>query len=75
MASLQKRLEELLKLSREERSELAEALLESLDETAANEQVTEAWAAEIIRRISRNEPGIPAEQVFAEGRARLKADM
>jgi hypothetical protein len=33
----------------------------------------ESWAAEIMRRISRNEEGVPAEQVFAEGRARLKA--
>lgn len=73
MASVQKRLEELLELSREERSELAEALLESLDDSA-DEEVMESWAAEIMRRISTNEPGIPAEQVFAEGRARLKAD-
>jgi putative addiction module component (TIGR02574 family) len=73
MVSVEKRLEELLKFSRDERSELAKALLESLDDAAADDQVMESWAAEIMRRISRNEEGVPAEQVFAEGRARLKA--
>lgn len=59
-------------MSREERSELAEALLESLEDDEPSADLVEAWAEEIVRRIERNAPGIPAEQVFAEGRARLE---
>jgi putative addiction module component (TIGR02574 family) len=70
MASTRQRLEDLLKLTREERSELVEALLESLEGGAAD-QTADAWAAEIMMRIQRNAPGVPAEQVFAEGYARL----
>jgi hypothetical protein len=73
MAQTQKHLAELLKLSREERSELAEALLESLEDAEPPpSDVVEVWAEEIVRRIERNAPGIPAEQVFAEGRVRLE---
>jgi hypothetical protein len=32
-------------------------------------EVEAAWAAEIERRIEENAPGIPADIVFAEGRA------
>jgi putative addiction module component (TIGR02574 family) len=74
MASKRERLEDLLKLTREERSEIAEALLESLEEPAPDHEMTGAWAAEIMRRIERNAPGISAERVFAEGRARLNVD-
>lgn len=70
MANARKRLEDLLKLTREERSEIAELLLESLED-GSDTQPTEAWAAEIMTRIERNAPGVSAEQVFAEGRARL----
>ena len=73
-ASTRQRLQELLGLPRDERSEIAEALLESLDgeQPEDDEELTEAWAAEIMRRIERNAPGIAAEQVFADGRARLQ---
>ena len=71
MAQTRKRLEELLKLSREERSQLAEALLESLADDAPEPGAERAWADEIVRRIERDAPGISAESVFSEGRARL----
>jgi len=63
-----------LKLPPDERSEAVEALLLSLEQdTEANDAGFErAWAAEIERRIAEDAPGIPAETVFAEGRARLK---
>lgn len=70
----QQRLLDLLKLPREERSEIAEALLESLDKREAEPGCEEAWAEEIVRRIERDAPGVAADQVFAEGRARLGAD-
>lgn len=68
-----KHVEELLKLPRDERSEAAEALLRSLEEEPEEDEaeVEAAWAAEIERRIEENAPGIPAETVFAEIRARL----
>ncbi len=71
MAQTRKRLEELLKLSREERSQLAEALLESLADDAAEPGAEGAWAEEIVRRIERGAPGVPSDRVFSEGRARL----
>jgi putative addiction module component (TIGR02574 family) len=74
MAAPREHLDALLKLPPNERSAAAEALLESLEQDEPDEGVEEAWAAEIQDRIARNEPGIPAEQVFAEGLARLKAD-
>lgn len=73
MARSPEHLEELLKLPAEERSAVAEALLESLEPDQADPDAADAWAAEIERRIERNAPGIPADQVFAEGRARLKS--
>jgi len=74
MTNTRQRLEALLELSRDERSEIAEALLQSLDGEQPEPGLVGEWAAEIMRRIERNAPGIPAELVLAEGRARLKAD-
>ena len=74
MTNPRQRLEALLELSRDERSEIAEALLQSLDGEQPEPGLVGEWAAEIMRRIERNAPGIPAELVLAEGRARLKAD-
>lgn len=62
----------LLKLLPEERSAAAEALLLSLEQDGEESGVEAAWTDEIQRRIGENAPGIPAETVFAEGRARLK---
>ncbi len=71
MAAPRKELEELLKLSRDERAALAEALLESLGDDAPDDEAQSAWADEIVRRIERDAPGVPASEVFAEGRAGL----
>jgi len=69
-----KLVEELLKLSAEERSEAAEALLLSLEEEQDFEdpEIAAAWAREIERRAEENLPGIPAEEVFSELRARYQ---
>ena len=70
-----KHVDELLKLPADERSEAAELLLRSLeDEPEATDEavVAAAWASEIERRVEENAPGIPAETVFADGRARLQ---
>lgn len=58
----------------EERSAAAEELLASLGDSKedSDPEWTAAWAAEIERRVRENAPGIPAEEVLAEGRARLK---
>jgi putative addiction module component (TIGR02574 family) len=75
VGSAKKHVDELLKLPPDERSEAAEALLLSLEqepETGDQAVVAAAWAREIERRIAENEPGVPAETVFAEGRARLQ---
>jgi putative addiction module component (TIGR02574 family) len=71
MAITREHLEALLRLPPEERSEIAEALLESLEEGERDADAIQSWADEIVRRVERNAPGIPAEQVFGEGRARL----
>jgi putative addiction module component (TIGR02574 family) len=68
-----KYVDELLKLPPDERSEAAEALLLSLEQEPEEDdaEVAAAWAAEIERRVDENAPGIPAESVFAEIRARF----
>ena len=65
--------DELLKLTVEERSAAAEALLLSLEDNVDDPGAEHAWTTEVERRIAENAPGIPAETVFAEGRARLNA--
>jgi putative addiction module component (TIGR02574 family) len=64
----------ILKLPADERSEAAEALLISLEAEPVEDEaeVEAAWAAEIESRIEDNAPGIPAETLFAEIRARLQ---
>ncbi len=74
MAHSKKDIEELLRLPPAERSALAEALLVSLEKDEGDTDADEAWAAEIERRVADDATGVPAEQVFAEGRARLKRD-
>ena len=68
-----KHVDELLKLPPDERSEAAEALLVSLEQEPEEDEaeVAAAWSAEIERRVAEDDPGIPAETVFAEIRARL----
>ena len=72
MARPDEHLAELLKLSPEARSAAAEALLVSLEDEAVDADAAQAWIEEIQSRIEANEPGVPAEQVFAEGRERLE---
>ena len=64
-----------LALSVEERVQLAQELLESV-EREADPDVEAAWEAEIARRIAEFERGdaklIPAEEVFAEARRLLR---
>jgi putative addiction module component (TIGR02574 family) len=59
-------------LTTEERTELANYLLDSLDE--GDEDVAAAWQAEVRRRVAEiragQVTGKPAEQVFAEVRER-----
>ena len=63
-----------LELSPEERAQLAQRLFASLPR---NPEVEAAWDEEIKRRVAELEAGvmetIPAEEVFAEARSRLKA--
>jgi putative addiction module component (TIGR02574 family) len=67
---------EALKLPSHERARLAHRLIVSLDEDANENpaEVERAWEEEIRRRLAELEAGtaelIPAEEVFAELRAR-----
>jgi hypothetical protein len=70
-----KHVDELLKLSPDERSEAAELLLRSLEDVAETEDpsaVEAAWVSELERRVDQSEPGVPAETVFSDAHARLK---
>jgi len=71
VASTKHHLDELLKLPPEERSEVAAALLASLEAEPPDPDVERAWAEELRRRVADDSPGIPAETVFAAIRARL----
>jgi putative addiction module component (TIGR02574 family) len=63
-----------LNLPPDQRAQLAQQLLASLDR---DPEIEAAWDEEIRRRVAELEAGtaktIPAEQVFAEARRRLKA--
>jgi hypothetical protein len=76
VGSAKKHVDELLKLPPDQRSEAAELLLVSLEQERDVEDdpaaVAAEWASEIERRVAENAPGIPADTVFAEGRARLQ---
>ena len=64
---------EALKLSPEERAELADRLIGSLFQDV---EIEEAWAAEVERRVAEIESGrsqtIPAAESIARARAALK---
>jgi putative addiction module component (TIGR02574 family) len=66
--------EELLSLPCEDRIRIVERLLESLNAPADNE-IEQAWAIEVERRINELNSGtvrsIPGEEVFADIRQRL----
>ena len=61
----------VLRLARHERARLAQKLIASLDE---EDEIEQAWAAEAERRADELLGGtvkaLPAEQVFAEARAK-----
>lgn len=68
-----------MELSEAERAEIAERLIRTLDapDPSPGEQarIDEAWVVEIRRRVDAveaGEPTIPAEQVLAEMRAKLR---
>jgi putative addiction module component (TIGR02574 family) len=77
--AVEKILQEALALPVKERSELAAALLRSIepedDEVLTEAEWEAAWAAELARRAKDIDEGraqlIPAEEVFAELRARF----
>lgn len=50
----------------------AEALLIRLEEDDVSEDAEQAWVDELERRVSVAAEGIGAEDVFAEGRDRLR---
>ena len=66
---------EAMKLTPAKRLRLAEKLMDSVDEFASPE-IAKAWQAEIAQRIeeidNRTDPGVPAEEVHAEARRRLR---
>ena len=70
---LQKLEAEALKLTADERANLAQRLLASLEEDA---EIDEAWAVEVERRIAEIESGavplIPIADALAQVRAALK---
>jgi hypothetical protein len=70
MARRKGHLEALLKP--EERAMAAEAQLISLEGDAVDEAIHQAWVDELERRLDANAEGIPAEDVFEQGRARLR---
>ncbi len=73
MSSAKQHLEALLNLPAEERSAAAEVLLESLEHDEESDPASaHAWATEIERRIKENAPGISADDVLADIRARFR---
>jgi putative addiction module component (TIGR02574 family) len=68
----------VLNLPRTERARLAHRLIESLDDLSEEEpaEIARAWDEEIARRVAELDSGeaelIPAEEVFAKLRSRLK---
>jgi putative addiction module component (TIGR02574 family) len=69
--------DELMKLSADERLELANELLDSVPDEVVDPQWQSEWADEIKRRIedirAGRVEGIDAEQVFSEELARLES--
>lgn len=66
---------EAMKLTPAKRLRLAEKLMDSVDDFASPE-IAKAWQAEIAKRIEEidngTDPGVPAEEVHAEARRRLR---
>ena len=66
---------EAMKLPPTKRLRLAEKLMESVDDFATPE-IAKAWQAELAQRVEEmdngTDPGVPAEEVHAEARRRLR---
>ncbi|MEQ2010469.1 MAG: addiction module protein [Limisphaerales bacterium] len=66
---------EAMKLPPTKRLRLAEKLMDSVDDFATPE-IAKAWQAELARRVEEVEngtdPGVPAAEVHAEARRRLR---
>ena len=76
-AQTQAILEQALRLSEEERTEIAREIIRSLEhEPLAEEEWWAEWGPEIRRRLERarsgEDPGVPAEEVFANAEAKLR---
>jgi putative addiction module component (TIGR02574 family) len=67
-------LEQALQLPEHDRAKLAARLLESLDDHAQNE-VDEAWAAEIERRCAAVDAGTLATSDWKDVRARIEREI
>jgi putative addiction module component (TIGR02574 family) len=67
-------LEEVLSLPEHDRAEIATRLLESLD-PEAQEEVDEAWAAEIERRCAAVDAGTLGTSDWKDVRARIERDI
>lgn len=65
-------LEDVLRLSAEERSAVAAALIDSL-ETGDEGSVAEAWRAELLRRRADLRAGLVRADSWSEVRARMSA--
>lgn len=65
-------LEDVLRLSAEERSAVAAALIDSL-ETSDEAAVAEAWRAELLRRRAELHAGTARVVSWADSRARMSA--
>lgn len=78
-AETQAVLEQALRLSQEERSDLARKIIRTLDEepSLSEDEWWAAWGPEIRHRLeqarSGEDPGIPAEDVFTSAEAKLRA--
>jgi putative addiction module component (TIGR02574 family) len=76
-ARAKKLLDELLTLSVEDRALIAVELEASIEEDASPEEIEKMWAEEIERRVKDvvegRSRGIPAQEAFAQIRARLAA--
>jgi putative addiction module component (TIGR02574 family) len=69
-------IEEAMALSEDQRAQLAQRLLQSLEPLTEDRDVQVAWDAEIARRVQRVNEGTangrPAEEVFRDLRARYQ---
>ena len=65
----------VMELPERERAEIARDILETLDDEEVNEDVEQAWAQEVARRIrdldEKTASTVPASEAFARAQSRL----